>query len=91
MNHGLVERITAGGGSEAGRDMHRAGMAGVHRGDQVHDLLPVRADALEINARTTDLLDARGDLSATWQKPNAVVCRPSGGRGGHFLTGLPKQ
>jgi hypothetical protein len=68
MNDGLIEWVAAGGRSEASRDMNRAGMAGVHQGDQMHDLLPVRADALEVNARTTDLLDARGDLSATRQE-----------------------
>jgi hypothetical protein len=33
----------------------------MHRGDEMDDLFPVRADALQVDARTADRLHARGD------------------------------
>src|SRR5271156_1631186 len=68
MDDGLVKRVAAGGRSESGRDVHRAGVPGMYGGNEVHNLFPMRTDALEVNARTTDLLDARRDRRATWQK-----------------------
>jgi|SRR3984957_5792615 len=68
MDDGLLERIAAGGRSESGRNIDCAGVPRMHGGNEVHNLFPMRANALEVNARTTDLLDARRDGRASRQK-----------------------
>ena len=65
MDDDLVEWIAAGGGTEAGRDVGCAGVPGMHGGNEVHDLFPMRANALEVNARTTDLLDGCRERART--------------------------
>jgi len=68
MDDGLVEWIATGGRTESGRDVGCAGVPGMHGGNQVHNLFPMRANALEVNARATDLLDVRRDGRASWQE-----------------------
>lgn len=81
MDDGLVEWIATGGRTEARRDVGCAGVPGMHGGNEVHDLLPMRTDALKVNARSTDLLDVRRDRRASWQD-----LRAAGFMGNGFLS-----
>src|SRR6516165_7152315 len=69
MRDRFVKWISSGGGSVARGHMNGAGVSTVHGGDQVHGLIPLRADALEIDGGEADGAQALGNLARTGDGP----------------------
>jgi uncharacterized protein involved in copper resistance len=73
-----IERIATGRRSEARRDMNGAGVPGMHGGDEMHSVVPVRTDPLQVDTGTTDLAHALRDQNWNNTSISKALLRAAG-------------